>query len=401
MITQERVFQQVLDYANRANPYTLYATLRQTPVARHEDGGYLVSAYREIVALLHDPRISCTGFGAQPGEEEEEGTRGFIATDPPEHDRLRRLAMRYFGPPHSPGRIDAMRPELARILNTLINQLRGRDQIDLVEDVAYPFPVTVICELLGVPREDEPRFHGWAEAIVTGLDPGSDQAQRQRTIQATREIVAYMTELIERHSRHPGQDLLSQMVTDDGPDGRMSPPELAATAKLLFIAGHETTVNLITNGMLTLLRHPEVLERLRGAPELVIPLVEELLRFEPPVHILPYGTALDDIAIAGTTIPRGSQITLVLAAGNRDPERFKDPNRFDPDRKDNQHLGFGSGIHNCFGAPLARLEVQTALAALARRLINPRLVVDPPPYRQNAALRGPRHLLIRIDGVAG
>jgi cytochrome P450 len=171
------------------------------------------------------------------------------------------------------------------------------------------------------------------------------------------------------------------------------------TGMLLLLAGHETTVNLITNGMLTLLRHPDVLERLRREPDLVIGLVEELLRYEPPATVLPNRWALADIDIAGTTIPRGSNVILLLASGNRDPARFRDPERFDPDREDNQHLGFGSGIHHCFGAPLARLEAQIALPALARRLENPRLVQDPPPYRQSATLRGPRHLLVEIDGV--
>ncbi|MEU2880892.1 cytochrome P450, partial [Streptomyces sp. NPDC007070] len=168
---------------------------------------------------------------------------------------------------------------------------------------------------------------------------------------------------------------------------------------LLLIAGHETTVNLITNGMLTLLRHPEYLERLRADPGLSVRIVEELLRYEPPVQFVPQRTCITDIELRGVTIPKGSRIWLVLAAGNRDPERFADPDRFDPDREDIEHLGFGSGIHSCFGAPLARLEAQIALAELARRLVDPRLVEDPPPYRTNAVLRGPRHLNVEVDGV--
>jgi cytochrome P450 len=180
----------------------------------------------------------------------------------------------------------------------------------------------------------------------------------------------------------------------------MATKDIVATARLLLIAGHETTVNLIANGILTLLRHPHVLDRLRRDPDLAIPLTEELLRYEPPVQLLPgFNVALDDIEVAGTTIPKGAPITLVLAAANRDADRFPDPDRFDPDREDNQHLGFLTGIHYCFGAPLARQEVQVALSELARRLENPRLLEDPPPYRQNPTLRGPRHLPIEIDGV--
>jgi cytochrome P450 len=179
----------------------------------------------------------------------------------------------------------------------------------------------------------------------------------------------------------------------------MTMMEVLSTAVLLLIAGHETTVNLITNGMLTLLRHPDVLTRLRQDPGLSVRVVEELLRYEPPVQIVPQRTTITDIEVRGVTIPKGARMWLVLAAGNRDPERFKDPQRFDPDREDLQHLGFGSGIHSCFGAPLARLETQIALSELARRLENPRLAEDPPPYRQNAVLRGPRHLDIVFDGV--
>jgi cytochrome P450 len=219
----------------------------------------------------------------------------------------------------------------------------------------------------------------------------------------------YLTELIETHRRTPGDDLLSAMVADDGPDGRMSQEQLLSTAFLLLVAGHETTVNLITNGMLTLLRHPDVLERLRHDPDLVIRTVEELLRYEPPVHFVPWRATLDDIEIADTTIPAGSQVILVLASGSRDPEHVRDPERFDPDRfdpdrfglarDDDQHLGFGGGIHYCFGAPLARLETQIALSELARRLEHPRLVADPPPYRPNPVLRGPLHLPVAFDGI--
>jgi cytochrome P450 len=405
-MTQDLLFRQILDYSNRANPYPLYRQLRQTPVARLDDGAYVVSTYREIVSLFHDPRISSDPrHRGQPGQDSHTPDGGqrvspsFIRADPPQHDRLRRQAMRPFGPPHSAERIDAMRANLFHIVDDLIDQLRGRTQIDIVDDFAYPFPVTVICELLGVPREDEVRFRGWAEAIITALDPTLDRDQEQSRAQADAEMSRYLTELIEEHRRQPGDDLLSALATDDGPDGRMSPEQQVRTAKLLLIAGHETTVNLITNGMLTLLRHPDVLERLRRDPELVIPLTEELLRYEPPVHLLPERTAIDDIPIGGTTIAKGSQVILVLAAGSRDPDRFPEPDRFDPDREDNQHLGFASGIHYCFGAPLARLEEQIALSELAGRLENPRLVADPPPYRQNAALRGPRHLLVEVDGV--
>jgi len=208
-----------------------------------------------------------------------------------------------------------------------------------------------------------------------------------------------MAGLVESRRQQPGEDMLSGLATDTGPEGRMTDPYLVATAALLLVAGHETTVNLLGNGMLTLLRHPAMLERLRKAPDLVPATVEELLRYEPPVQFLTNRTTLDEIALAGTTIPKGVLVTLALAAGNRDPARFPDPDRFDPQRPDNQHLGFGSGIHSCFGAPLARMETQIALTELLRRLEQPQLVVDPPPYRPSPLLRGPQQLLIAVDGV--
>ncbi|MDQ0939961.1 cytochrome P450 [Streptomyces sp. V1I1] len=409
-MTQGMLLRQITDHANRADPYPLYAELRKTPVSQQGDALFVVSTYWEIKSLLHDPRISSDArnlspqaAGALPQQEEETTALppAFLKLDPPEHDRLRRMTMHPFGPPHTPRRVHNMHGELARIVSDLIDGFGDRDQVDLVDNFSYPFPVTVICRLLGIPREDEARFHSWADTIAASLDPDPDQDPGERlrvTQQARTELGMYLSGLIDERRGAPGDDMLSALVTDHGPDGQMTPIEVLSTAALLLIAGHETTVNLITNGMLTLLRNPDVLKRLRDEPRLAVPLVEELLRFEPPVQLLPQRTTLADIDIAGTTIPKGASVWLVLASGNRDPQRFLDPDRFDPDRKDNQHLGFGSGIHNCFGAPLARLEAQLALTELARRLDNPRLLEDPPPYRQNAVLRGPRHLNIAFDG---
>ncbi len=413
----DSVFQQILDESNRADPYRLYAELRRTPVTREEDGTYVVSTYREIVALLHDPRVSSDERRVVPESEhggKEDRPDSFIGLDPPEHDRIRGLMNRHFGPPEASGRVDRMQPRLVEIVAGLIDGLAGRSEIDLVDDFAYPFPVTVICELLGVPREDERLFRGWADAVVEAIGPsGSQQQERHaRREAALSELGEYLGHLADTHRRCPGTDLLSELATDDGTRGQLTPAELMSNASLLLIAGHETTVNLITNGMLTLLRHPEILERIPREPTLVIRTVEELLRYEPPVHFLPWRVALDDIEVAGTTIPAGSHITLALAAGSRDPAHVREPDRFDPDRygvalgpdrfqrEGNQHLGFGGGVHHCFGAPLARLEAQIALTELARRLESPRLLADPPPYRPSPVLRGPRHLAVGVAGIA-
>jgi cytochrome P450 len=405
------IFDQILDPANRANPYPLYAELRKTPVARQADGSYVVSTYDEIVALLHDPRVSSDPRNhpelAATTSASDEGPPGlpesFLRRDPPDHDRLRELAMRPFGPPCTPGRIEGMRGWLTGVANGLIDGMAGKNRVDIVEDFAYPLPVTAICKLLGVPREDQPRFQVWADAIIETGDPttGTFEEREGRRRRVNAEMAPYFNGLADAHARQPGDNLISGLLTDTGPHAPMSRGDLLATANLLLVAGHETTVNLITNGMLTLLRHPDVLDRLRREPGLITRLVEELLRYEPPVQMLTTRrSTLADIDIAGTTIPAGSPLALVLAAGNRDPKRFADPDRFDPDRARNEHLGFGAGIHICFGAPLARVEAQVALPLLARRLVNPRLVADPPPYRPSPTLRGPRHLLVEVDAVS-
>jgi cytochrome P450 len=406
LIQDPTILRQICDPNNRANPYPLWAVLRQTPVCWQEDGPfeegtYVVSTYREIEMLLHHPLVSSDirkleqTKGRPPTPMEP---YAFINLDPPEHDRLRRMTMRHFGPPERPAYLEQLRPEILRIVTSLLDQLEGQRQFDFVERFAYPLPVTVICRILGVPLEDEPQFHAWVQAIVETLATQA-QSQRRQLEQAFTNLNQYIEELVERRRKQPGDDLLSRLATDSGPDGRMEDPYLVATASLLLIAGHETTVNLLANGVLTLLRHPATLERVRDEPDLIPVVVEELLRYEPPVQFLPKRIALDDIPLAGTIIPKGTLLTLALAAGNRDLARFPDPDRFDPKRRDNEHLGFGSGIHICFGAPLARAETQIALTELVRRLEQPRLVADPPPYRPSPLLRGPAHLLIDTEGV--
>jgi cytochrome P450 len=413
-----RVWQQILDASSRADPYPLYAELRTTPVVRVEDGSYLVSTYRDIVALLHDPRLSSDArnipdVAAAQGQSAEDGPAelppAVIGTDPPEHDHIRRLLTWNFGPPHCPGRIESLLPDMVEIVTRELDHLAdearsGTTRIDIVDDVAYPFPVTVICRLLGVPREDEARFQALSDAQIKAIEPAPGGAvERQRRVDRARaDLVAYFTELLDTRRGEPGDDLLTGLLRGDDPEAPpMSRTEVLVNAALLLVAGHETTVNLITNGMLTLLRHPQVLDRLRRGddPDLVAKVVEELLRYEPPVQFLTNRNALDDIEIAGTTIPRGAPVILVLGSGSRDPDVVANPDRFDPDRAHNEHLGFGGGVHYCFGAPLARPETRIALTELARRLENPRLVEDPPPYRSNPLLRGPRHLHVDIDGV--
>jgi cytochrome P450 len=382
------VFNAVIDPVNRHNPYPLYTSLRRTPVGRETDGTYVVSTFREIAALLHDPRVSSAYSAHEPDDEHLVGLPpSFLRTDPPDHDRMRRLAMRPFGPPHTPHRIDDLEPVLAGLADGLVRDLPS-STADLVEHFAYPLPVLVICSLLDVPLQDEPRFRAWIDAALSQPIPNRG---------ALTELAEYLGDLVDRRIAQPGDDLLSALAHDDGPDGRMTRAELVSTAMLLLIAGHETTVNLIANSALVLLRRREWLDRLLADADLAIPFVEEVLRWDPPVQFLPWRTALADIPIGGTTIPQGASITLVLASGNRDPAHLADPDRFDPDRRPLQHLGFGDGIHYCFGAPLARLEAQLAVRALAPVLARARLLEDPPEYRISAVLRGPLHLRVALD----
>ena len=412
-MSDEALFAAVTDPANRADPYPLYARLRQRPVWRQPDGSYVVSGHAAIRGLIFDPRLSSEDL--PPPRRPRTGNplkdlilnpiknritathRPLIFRDPPDHDRLRSLVMREF----SITRVLGLRDRIAREVDQLIDACRGRSEICLVSDLSYPLPVTVICELLGVPAADEPRFQVWATQLATAVEPDAhhDSETRRQIVGAFDAIAAYMRDLIREKRRRPADDMLSGLAAP-GPDGRkqLSDFDLIATAVLLLVAGHETTVNLITNAMLTLLRHPGELERLRADPERAPQVIEEVLRYEPPVHFRTR-KALGSITITGETIPKGAPVILLFAAGNRDPERFSDPDRFDPDRADIQHFGFGGGLHYCIGAPLARIEAEIALVALSRRLVAPRLLRDPPPYRPGASLRGPEQLGIGIDGI--
>jgi cytochrome P450 len=396
-MSDQNVFERILDFGSRADPYPLWAELRNTPVAPQADGSYVVSTHREISALRRDPRLSSD---MRTAEQRAAGdSPPFLRLDPPDHDRARRLVMKHFGPPRRPDLVDDLRPELTRMVNGLIDAFADQDQVDIVEKFAYPFPVSVICKLLGVPREDEPRFREWTDVLVNTLDPAGNVADKDPTkLAGLQEFIGYLQQLIADHRRHPGADLISAMATDDVED-RLTDEEIVSTSILLLIAGHETTVNLIANGVLTFLRHPTVLKRLREEPSMIIPTVEELLRYEPSVQMIPWRKTLGDVEVAGTTIPKGAQVILALAAGNRDPLVYSRPDAFDIDRGA-QHLSFSGGIHYCFGAPLARIEAQIALRQFATRLENPALVTDPPPYRQSPVLRGPQHLMVAFDHIA-
>jgi unspecific monooxygenase len=313
--------------------------------------------------------------------------------DPPDHTRLRRLVSKAF----TARLIERLRPRIEQVVQELLADASG--EVDLIRALAYPLPVILISELLGVPAQDRDRFKGWSDALARGLDPdfllpAADIAERD---QARLEFAAYFQELSALRRSDPRDDLLSALVAvSDGGDA-LTEQELLATCILLLVAGHETTVNLIGNGALALLRHPDQLAWLRTHPEAVPAAIEELLRYDPPVQ-LTLRTALQDTELAGATIKRGELVLLLTGAANRDPTVFEDPDRLDLQRAASGHLSFGLGIHFCLGAPLARLEGEIALAALLRRDIT--LAGGDLAYRDNLVLRGLARLPVIVSPAA-
>jgi fatty acid omega-hydroxylase len=419
-MTPEEAWNEAMKLENRADPYRYFDELRKTPVVRVANGIYAVTGYEELITLAHDPRVSSdirrSPLGARPQEvldpavaamvEQYGQDLSFIQQDPPDHDRARRSCMRYFGPPHSPEVIPSQEPLCQQIVNDLLDDAMGKTRFDVVDQFAYRLPVEVICHILGVPVEDEPQLHTWvADAMAGVFDLGPEieteegRVRRTKGVEASQELKRYIIGLVERAAKSPCPGMISQLVHDDGPDGPMSPSEIVNNTILLFVAGHDSTVNLISHCVLTVLRNPWSIELLRSQPALIPAAIEEVLRLQSSVQFFPSRSALADIEIAGTTIPKGSPIFLMYGAANRDPRRFRDPNTFDPGRKDNEHVGWGRSIHVCFGGPLARLEVNTAFEAFLRRVENPRLVEDPPPYRISQVFRGPRHVLVDFDEI--
>lgn len=410
---------EAMKFENRPNPYPYFDELRKTPVAKVSEHTYVVTGYPEAVALAHDPRISSDISRSPSGLFGEKQARldaaeaaqardsSMLVSDPPEHDAMRRQFMRHFGPPHTPDLIPNMASTVVDLANELLDKVkaRGGTRMDVVEDFSYPIPVSVIFRVMGAPVADESKFHSWVMDFMQGADVGPEADTEQGRAAAAKaaasmaELGEWIHDLVDRLAREPGPGLLSAALHDDGPDGPVSKPVAEANTFLLLVAGHDSTVNTISNCVMTLLRNPGSWNLMRDNPDLIPRTVEEVQRLQGSVQFFPSRWATADIEIGGTRIPAGSAVFLVWAAANRDPRRFPDPDRFDPTREDNEHLGFGSGIHTCFGGPLARLEVNLALEVFLRRVRSPRLVVDPPPYRHNQVFRGPRHLWVDFDAI--
>lgn len=386
-----------LDPAFRIDPYPTYARLRaEDPVHASQFGALVFSRYADCLALLRDPRSSSDGKKSTAYQEAVgQGTidpemlimeePSFLFLDPPDHTRLRGLVNKAF----TPRVIERLRPRIQARVDDLLDEAAERGSLEIIEDLAYPLPVAVICEMLGVPVEDHVTFREWSRQAARSLDPvetlsPEEQEQRENVIESFRN---YFRDLIAKRRESPQDDLISALIAAEDEGNTLSEAELISTCILLLIAGHETTVNLIGNGTLALLRNPDQFAKLRDDPSLAQGAVEEVLRYDPPVQFTGR-IALEEMEIGGATLQKGQQSVILLASANRDAAQFPDPDRFDITREGNQQIAFSFGIHFCLGAPLARVEGQIALSTLVRRFDNLALQTEAPEYKENIVLRG-------------
>ncbi len=389
------VFQfDLADPAVRADPFPTFRWLREhEPAHRNRTGLWLFTRHADVMAVLRD----AARFSSDPshrnaddatGREQRramEGTKGqtMLFLDPPDHTRLRALVSRAF----TPKVVERLRPRIVTLVDALLARAADAGSMDLIADFAYPLPVAVICEMLGIPEADRAEFHRWSGDATRLLDPITDPEVLERGLVAGAWFVQYFAAFFERRRREPADDLVSELLAVEEAGDRLSLGELTSTCVLLLLAGHETTANLIGNGTLALLRHPDQLTRLRDDPALDRVAVEELLRYDSPVQY-DGRTALEDVELAGVTVRAGEAAIVSLGAANRDPAVFDEPDRLDLERADLHHLAFGAGIHYCLGAALARLEGQLAIPRLVRRFPNLSVTVDEPVWREHVVLRG-------------
>ncbi|MFG2329348.1 cytochrome P450 [Streptomyces sp. NPDC048604] len=401
------------------DPYPAYAWLREhAPVHRATlpSGveAWLVTRYGDARQALADQRLSknpahhdepahAKGKTGIPGERKAELMTHLLNIDPPDHTRLRRLVSKAF----TPRRVAEFEPRVQELTDRLIDDIVSKHHggekgavgtADLIHEFAFPLPIYAICDLLGVPREDQDDFRDWAGMMIR--HGGGPRGGVARSVKKMR---GYLAELIHRKRLDPGDDLISGLIRASDHGEHLTENEAAAMAFILLFAGFETTVNLIGNGVYALLRNPEQRERLQaslaaGETELLATGVEELLRYDGPVELATWRFATEPLTLGGQDIRPGDPVLVVLAAADRDPERFAEPDILDLSRRDNQHLGYGHGIHYCLGAPLARLEGQIALASLLTRLPDLRLGADPAELRWRGGLimRGLRTLPVEF-----
>jgi cytochrome P450 len=399
----------LLDPAGRADPYPLYAEVREAGSVQFVPNlpTALVSTYDDCLALLRDPRVSndrrksdIVGRIQTTSISPLTGQPSFLFLDPPDHTRLRRLVSAAF----TARAVQRLEPFVRRTVDDLLDAAAARGGLDVLADLAYPLPVTVICRLLGIPIEDEPQFRAWSTLLSRSLDPtvalyGAPAAGQAERVAAAEQSYEYFGRLLASRRRDPGDDLLSALIATGRAGDTLTEDEIIRTCVLMLIAGHETTVGLISNGALALLRHPAEFAALRADLSRVGAVVEETLRYDPPVQVN-VRVITADIALGGSLLERGMIAILLLAGAQRDPAANPDPDRFDPGRAEIRHLAFGYGIHFCLGAPLARLEARCAYTRLAQRMREPRLAADPPPYRDHFTLRRVAALPVHHAGIA-
>ncbi|WP_121745192.1 cytochrome P450 [Streptomyces sp. E2N166] len=392
----------LVDPASRFDPYPLLAQFRAASPYVVSDGLLMAGRHADCSAVLRDPRMSSERDRSRlsPGAKGPR-TRNFLHLDPPDHTRLRRLVVKAF----TPKVVAKLEPRIRELAEGLFQEAARRDRFEIVSELAYPLPLRVICELLGVPFEDRDLLEGWAEKLSEALEPPFPGlvAPRARTdaARARAEAITYFRELIAERRRSPRDDLVSHLVQAEESGDRLSESEALATCVLLINAGHETTVNLISNGILALLNHPDQLELLRKSPALAAAAVEEVLRYDAPVQMTSR-VARGDGHIGSLPVRDGDTVVLMLGAGNRDPDVFDAPDTFDVTRPQGaQHLSFSAGPHFCLGAGLARLEARIAFELFVTRVTAPSLAQDGLTYKPNLTLRGPDRLTVLFDDIQG
>ena len=380
----------------RQNPYPIYHQFREAdPVHWSEMFGFWVcTRYDDIVAILRhsqasanprdwerfDDYVEALGGTGPAGDMQ---SRWMLLKNPPDHTRLRKLVTKAF----TPRVVENMRTHIQDIVHDLLDAGQAKGSFDIIQDLAFPLPVIVIAELIGVPTQDREYFKDWTTALARSLDPVITPEIVQTADKATEDLIAYFTTLVAERRDSPQADLLSGLIAAEEEGDKLDEDELLATAILLFAAGHETTMNLIGNGMLALFRNPDQMAKLQAAPALIKTAVEEFLRYDGSVQITAR-VALEDIEIGGKTIRKNQQALLLLGAANRDPAHFSDPDRLDITRQENPHLTFGHGIHHCLGAPLARVEAQIAINSMLHRMPDIHLSTDQLEWRDMLTLRG-------------
>ena len=384
----------------RTDPYPRYAALRErAPVHRSTFGLWTLTGYEDCQQLLRHPGVGknfseamdSMGLTATDNDVQDRfrnDRSNMLVTDPPDHPRLRGLATRAF-PPRT---VEALRPRIVTLVDELLDGF-GPGEVEVMDVLAFPLPVTVIGDMLGVPASDRAMLRPLVRSVTAILELAVSPEALAEAAEADAQLARYFADLVAERRADPGDDLLSKLIEAEDKGDQLTEHELISTAILLFAAGFETTTHLIGNGLLALLRHPEQLARLRADRSLLPRAVEELLRYDSPVQ-LAARTTYEDLTLGGQVIGAGSMVVAMLGAANRDPGRFHDPERFDVGRDEGPPMSFGGGIHFCLGAALARLELQTSFATTLCRLPHLELVEEP-TWRGGYVIRGLEQLRVR------